>query len=161
MPLQTEHRHLVPTLPTKPKASQLGEPRHPRTDPGKDRGRNGSNPVQPILTGGVALTKRIRRTPIKREQPKPILCGICGADMCYDAETQIWWCTRPSCKAQTWVDGQTIQGEMEPVLVDRLIRRTFHEDIRTGFVPGKKRGGSKSGRMRKKPKKKPEFYYPV
>ena len=93
--------------------------------------------------------------------PKPIPCGVCGGQMVWAPVSGCWRCT--NCPAETWHDGQTLSNS-PPILVDKVIRETFAEDIRVGVGPPKKRGGSKSGRKRKKPPKKTDWagsYYEV
>lgn len=91
-----------------------------------------------------------------RDNREIIKCPRCDEVMIYDQENEFWKC--PACLGEFWPKVEFNQAELPPVLVDKMVKQVYQEEIRTGYVPGtKKKGGSKSGRKRKKPKKSPEW----
>lgn len=87
-----------------------------------------------------AVKKEYDRTEI-------IKCPNCGEVMLHDKEFGYWKC--PRCDWEVWPKVEIRQAEMPPALVNKMVRETYEEEIRTGYVPGKKKNRSKSGRTKK------------
>lgn len=92
----------------------------------------------------------------KRNTQEIIKCPRCGEVMVFNTQFEFWKC--PACDGEFWPDVELNQADMSPRLVDKMVKDVYQEEIRVGYVPGtKKKGGAKSGRKRKKPKKSPDW----